>query len=462
MKLTLAQIQEATGAEVIRQNRTEFEAYGIDSRTIAKNALFFALKGENTDGHLFVESAVHNGAGGAVVEREIALPDSPLTVLRVRESMKALQDLAASVRRTQPGEFIGLTGSAGKTSTKEFTAAILSQKYGVYKSEGNLNSLTGLPLALLSMIPEACNVFELGMNHPGEIAQLATMLRPDIGMLLNVNPVHLGQFASVEAIADEKFSIFSGLPSDGVAIINADDPLILKRTPYLKLRSFSFGFSDRADLRITDFEELGVKGTRGILQWKSKQIPFRTRLCGTGNAQNIAAAALAGLLLDVSESQVAAGIEALKPYRQRGELWESNGISVYDDSYNSNPAALRIAMEIVATSKGFRRKIVALGDMLELGPRELEFHAEAGAQVAQSTADVLIAAGERSKSMAEGARRAGMTDVFWTPDSLEAGELAANMVREGDLVLVKGSRGMRMEKVVEAIRNRTAKGVQGG
>lgn len=451
MRFTVEQILKTTAGRVLQHGQASFDRFGIDSRTVPKGGLFFAMRGENTDGHLFVADAFRNGAAGAVVEREVEPPSGEFLLLQAQDSMKALQQLSIAARESRARKFVGLTGSCGKTSTKEFTAALLAQKYNIYKSEGNLNSLTGLPLSLLSMGEEDCCVFELGMNNPGEIAQLGEILQPDIAMVLNVNPVHLGQFASLNAIADEKFSLLSHMPPGSAGIYNADDPLLAARASTLKQRGYSFGFATHATLRIIDFQDLGVHGSEGCFQWKDTLIPFHTKLCGIANAQNVAAATLCALLLDVEPAQIGAAIQSLEPYKQRGRLVYHRGIAIYDDTYNSNPKALDLALQVIERSQGFTRKVAILGDMFELGPEEIRFHESAGERVAALHLDLLIAAGTRSQSLADAARRAGVKEVFWTPDAVSAGEKAVQVLKDGDLVLIKGSRGMKMEKALEAI-----------
>src|SRR5688572_10458956 len=258
MKLTVDQIVSATGGKLLRRHQESFDAFGIDSRSIPEGGLFFAMRGENTDGHLFLDQALQNGAGGAVVERESATT-AEKTIIVVPDSMKAIQDLAAWVRQQSSSKYIGITGSSGKTSTKEFTAHLLSTKYSVYKSEGNFNSLTGLPLSLLSMEQKECSVFEVAMNRPGEIGRLSEVLQPDIGVVLNVNPVHALQFPSIDAIADEKASLAQGMPEKSTLIYNVDDSLLDERLRN-RAAKFTYGLSRRADLKITDIRMRGVNG----------------------------------------------------------------------------------------------------------------------------------------------------------------------------------------------------------
>lgn len=444
---------QVTGGSVLQKNCDVFTSYEIDSRKAKPGSLFFALRGTVTDGHLYVADAAGRGAGGTIVEQMVDAPLS-LTVIQVPHSLQALRELAASVRNASNARFIGITGSAGKTSTKEFTAALLSRKFRIYKSEGNLNSITGLPLSLLAMEDPECAVFEVGMSEPGEIAGLTALLQPHVRVLLNVNPVHLQQFPSVDAIADEKSALLNGVRETDIVVYNADDARLTKRVTPKKAHKISYGFADDADLRIADVQSKGVHGQTAWLEWRKDRHPIRTTLCGKGNLYNVAAAAATGLACSLEWQDILRGIESFRPYAQRGTLIPAAGFDIYDDTYNSNPAALRFALELTSQSEGYSRKVAILGDMLELGPQENEFHQEAGRQAASLGIDVLVAAGSRSRGMAEAARKSGVGEVYEAPDSQEAAAVASSIARFGDLVLVKGSRGMKMEFVVEALRKK--------
>jgi UDP-N-acetylmuramoyl-tripeptide--D-alanyl-D-alanine ligase len=400
-----------------------------------------------------VEAARKNGAAGAVVERPVET-GHPFSLIQVPDSLKALHDLAASIRKESATHFVGITGSSGKTSTKEFTAVLLAQKYSVFKSEGNLNSITGMPLSLLSFEEQDCGVFEVGMNQPGEISSLSRLLKPQTGVLLNVNPVHLGQFESLDAVADEKFSLTQGMNNDSVLIYNIDDPRLKERASSFSGKTISFGSSENADLSLRNVRSSGVRGNRATLNWKGDHLTFETPLCGIGNLYNITAAAAVCFHLNLSMQELQRGIAELKPYSQRGILIHLDGIDIYDDSYNSNPKALEIALDLIAESSDYKRKIIVIGDMLELGPREVEYHKAAGRQISSRAFDALITAGPLSRYTAETAE--DIKQVHVMENSEAAGEKAAEIIREGDLVLVKGSRGMKMEKVIEIIRNRSA------
>lgn len=449
MKLTIQQVAEITGGRILHEGAQEFETYGIDSRKMKSGSLFFALRGEVTDGHLFVEAARQKGASGAVVERAVQT-STEFAMILVRDSMRALHDLAASIRNSSRTHFVGITGSSGKTSTKEFTASLLAKKYSVFKSEGNLNSVTGMPLSLLSFQEQDCGVFEVAMNQPGEISSLSRLLRPQTGVLLNVNPVHTGQFRSIEDVADEKYSLTVGMPVGSTLIYNEDDERLKRRASTFSGLKISFGISENADLSIRDVRSLGVRGNHATLHWRSKTLSVETKLSGRGNLYNIAAAAAVSFHLDVPFEQVRRGIGELQPYSQRGIFLKLDGIHVYDDSYNSNPKALEMALDLISESSGYRRKVIVLGDMLELGSEEIEFHRKAGQQIGAHGFDVLITAGPLGRHTAAAAE--GVKEVYATENSDGAAEKAAELVRQGDLVLVKGSRGMKMEKVIEKLK----------
>ena len=438
-----------TAGRLLRGKTDYFSSYAIDSRKVQQGSLFFALKGEQTDGHLFVESALNAGAKGAIVQHD---SKSNGTLLLVEDSLKALYDLAAFVRKQSAARFIGITGSAGKTSTKEFTAAILTERFRVYKSEGNLNSLTGLPLSILAIEDQQRAVFEAGMNQPGEMASLGKLLRPDIAVLLNVNPVHMGQFKSEKDIAIEKASLADSLQNEGKIIYNADDALLQEQVSQRTASHISFGRSQNADLRIEALKLKGVRGLEASFLWHGQKLNVESSLSGLGNAYNIAAAACVALIEGLDVSEIENAIRKLSPYTQRGILIQLGGMHIYDDTYNSNPRALEIALQLIAASEGYKRRVAVVGDMLELGSSEIEYHAQAGRSAAQNKIDVLIAAGPLSRHLADAARKSGVSEVHSAENSTEAGEIAAKTLRAGDIVLVKGSRGMKMESVIERLR----------
>jgi UDP-N-acetylmuramoyl-tripeptide--D-alanyl-D-alanine ligase len=450
MVLSVETVLRETAGRLLRSGAGSFSFFAIDSRKVKPGSLFFALKGTQTDGHLFVDAAFKAGATGAVVEKDLKANG---TLVRVEDSMQALHDLATYSRKNSQARFIGITGSAGKTSTKEFAAKVLMEQFSVYKSEGNLNSITGLPLSLLAMNDEQCAVFEAGMNHPGEIASLGNMLRPHVAVLLNVNPVHIEYFDSIEGIAAEKASLADCVIDNGPIIYNGDDELLRNEMIKRTAKTISFGRANDSDLRIDELNLKGVRGLEATLNWSGEKIKIESSLCGMGNAYNIAAAVCVALVEGMKAIDIQRGVKNLTAYSQRGILTEISGIHIYDDSYNSNPRALEFALQLIANSKEFNRKVAIVGDMLELGEDGIAYHEEAGRQAAKAGIKILITAGSLTQHMADEARKNGVSEVYATPSSTEAAEIAAKKLRAGDLALIKGSRGMKMETVIERLRN---------
>jgi UDP-N-acetylmuramoyl-tripeptide--D-alanyl-D-alanine ligase len=450
MVLSVETVLRETAGRLLRTGADSFSFFAIDSRKVKPGTLFFALKGTQTDGHLFVDAAFQAGATGAVVEHDL---EASGTLVQVQDSMQALHDLATYSRKANTARFVGITGSAGKTSTKEFTAKILMEQFSVYKSEGNLNSITGLPLSLLAMTDEQRAVFEAGMNHPGEIASLGKMLRPHVAVILNVNPVHIEYFDSIEGIAKEKASLADCVIDDGPLIYNGDDQLLRNEMTKRTMKKITFGRRSDSDLRIEELNLKGVRGLEAVLNWNHEKFKVESSLCGMGNAYNIAAAVSVALVEGMKSKDIQNGVKKLTAYSQRGILQEISGIHIYDDSYNSNPRALELALQLIADSKGFDRRVAIVGDMLELGENAITYHEEAGRHAAKSGIELLITAGSLTQHMADEARKHGVPQVHATQSSTEAAEVAMKELRPGDLALIKGSRGMKMETVIERLRN---------
>jgi UDP-N-acetylmuramoyl-tripeptide--D-alanyl-D-alanine ligase len=430
--------------------------------------LFFAIKGENYDGHRFVEEAINRGALGAVVSSEFAselrnAAGSQAWVLPVADTLAALQAVAASVRRSWAGSEVAITGSAGKTSTKELTAAALARTGRVNKTSGNLNNDYGLPLSILKMESDGAHaadfdyaVLEMGMNHKGEIARLATIAPPDVGVVLNVAPVHLEFFASIDEIAGAKAELVQGVKSGGVAVLNGDDRLVAQMK-HLRgdIRVRTFGIDSEADVRARRLEDHGLAGTRFALQTARGVIQVALPLAGRHQVYNaLAAAAVADLYQAPLEAIADALAQASSP-RMRGEVLRfAEGFTLVDDSYNSNPRALIEMVSTVAATAGFNRRIVVAGEMLELGITGAELHRDTGGRIAHLGIDLLIGVRGLARELIAGAREAGMSSerlvFFDTPQ--EAAEMIAREARPGDLILVKGSRGVRTEAVVERLK----------
>ena len=440
---------------------TTVTGYSIDSRTLKAGDLFFAIVGPRVDGHDFARQAAEKGAAAVVVAKggPGRYPEAP-AVLRVDDTTKALQDLGAHVRRRGALKVVGITGSAGKTTAKEMTGAVLDRRYRTHRSEGNLNNAWGLPLTLLRMQDETeAAVLEMGMSYKGEIARLVEIADPDVGVILNVLPVHLEHFQSIAGIAAAKGEIFRGLRKGATAVYNADDARVARLGKAFKGAALSYGITARkAEVKADDIVSLGLKGSRFTLRYGDKRAPVRLAIPGRHHVYNALAAAATGFACGLDASDIAAGLGQMRPAAMRGVLHRrQDGVEILDDSYNSNPAAMERAIELLAETEPRGRRILAAGDMLELGPASARAHTRIGSLAARAGIDLLVAVGPLSKRMATAAGKT-RTQVRHCDSSEEAATYLASEIRPGDLVLVKGSRGIRMERVVRALLGESTAG----
>jgi UDP-N-acetylmuramoyl-tripeptide--D-alanyl-D-alanine ligase len=447
----------------------------IDSRVAAAGDLFVAIRGPRFDGHDFVADVLGRGAAAVIVDRA-DLKVGPYesvgayesdgrgrpsgrpggAVITVGDTVQALQDLARAVREAAGTRVIAITGSAGKTTTKEAIAAFLERRMTVVKNKGNLNNHIGLPLSLMQVrhAPDVA-VMELGMNHAGEISTLVAIAEPDVRVWTNVGDAHLGFFASPDAIADAKAEILERATRATVLVCNADDPRVMARAPRFAGRTITFGLSDTADVRAGEVQDRGLAGMRARVRTPAGEIALETPLLGRGNLSNVLAAAAVAVDCGVPLADVAEAAAALRPANRRGAVLRlDRGITVVDDSYNSSPSALAQALEVLAREAGASRKIAVLGEMLELGEHSSRLHAESGRAAARSGIDALYAiGGAAAQTLAAAAVAAGMpsAEVHHIGSSDEAAPTVVRALRPGDLVLVKGSRGIRTDLIVDAI-----------
>jgi len=453
MKLTLGRIADLIHAEGDFTTNVEAVGYSIDSRTIAAGELFFAVKGERVDGHDYVEAALANGAVAAVVSmRWLEPPQIDLCkLLRVPEEetdcvLQSMQKLARAVRRMWGGRVIGVTGSAGKTTTKEAVAQVLGARFKVLKSGGNFNNAFGLPLEMLKLEPEhEVAVLEMGMNHAGEIRALAKIAEPDWAVVSNVAPVHLEHFADgVAGIARAKRELVEALPGDGVAVLNADDEWVAAFARGFGGRAVMYGLGPGAEVRGIEMREDGIDGMRFAVEARRQRAEVRLRLMGRHNVYNALAGIAVGLESGMSLDECARAIEGLRPSDKRGEVIVWRGATVINDCYNSNPRALEAMVTALGSVKAQRRIVVA-GEMLELGAEGAALHAASGAQMAKQGVDVVVGVRGLAEKLVEATRAGGVEAVFVaTPE--EAGAWMLEHLREGEAVLVKGSRGVGLER----------------
>ncbi|HXE91268.1 MAG TPA: UDP-N-acetylmuramoyl-tripeptide--D-alanyl-D-alanine ligase [Terriglobales bacterium] len=449
MKLSLQRVAEFTAATGEFDPAAVAEGYSIDSRTVKPGELFFAVKGERLDGHDFVAQALAAGAVAAVVSRaKVSEFSARSRLLVVEDTLAALQALAASARRTWGGPLVAVTGSTGKTTTKEAIAALLSLKFRVMKSEGNLNNHFGLPLQLLRLEPEhQVAVVELAMSHRGEIAALGRISRPDLGVVTNVAPVHLGFFASVAEIARAKYELIESLPASGVAVLNADDEYVSRFGRDFAGRVVTFALNHPADVRAEAVEDLGLRGSRFEVVAGGARCSASLPLLGRHSIYNALAAVAVALERGIPLDDIARALASLQAGEKRGQVLELAGATVVNDCYNSNPRALDAMVDTLAGISA-RRRIVVAGEMLELGSSAAELHRRCGAHLAQAGIDVLIGVRGNAEHIVAGARAAGVEASFLTTPE-EAGEWLAREVVAGDVVLLKASRGVRLEKALE-------------
>ncbi|GAA3761243.1 UDP-N-acetylmuramoyl-tripeptide--D-alanyl-D-alanine ligase [Terriglobus aquaticus] len=463
MKLTLGQIGDILHAEGDYNTATAAYGYSIDTRTLAAGDLYFAVTGERLDGHDFVEAALEKGAAAAVISTRWVVPDTvdPTKLLRVPDSedcvLRAMQTLARAVRRMwsahplatgEPRRVIGITGSAGKTTTKECVAAVLSARFHVLKSAGNLNNGFGLPLQLLKLEPEhEVAVLEMGMNHAGEITALARIAEPDWAVVSNVAPVHLEHFADgIQGIANAKYELVQALPPEGVPFLNADDTHVRTFSRNREQHTVFFGVEHEAPIRATDVQNLGADGMQFTALAYGETMPAHIALLGEHNVLNALAAIAVGRKAGIPLERCVEALSALTPADKRGELLHWHGAKIINDCYNSNPRALD-SMSTALMAVRADRRIVVAGEMLELGPEAAHLHRCCGQHMRRIGIDRLIAVRGEAIHIAEGF---GEGAIFVdTPE--QAGEWLHNNLHTGDAVLLKASRGVRLERALSAL-----------
>ena len=457
MNLRLDEINNAVQGGLEGPGDRQVSGYSIDTRTLKPGDLFFAVKGPRFDGHDFVTAAMEKGAAGAVIEHgRTGTATAAFGIVRVASTTGALAQLALAVRRLWGRPIIGVTGSAGKTTTKEMIAAVLSRKYNVLRSIGNLNNEFGLPLCLLRVQQDqTIAVLEMGMSAKGEIRKLASIAEPNEGVVTNVNPVHLEFFESIEGIAEAKRELIEGLTPPGTAYLNNDDPRVRTMAQGFKGKVVSYSIATDADFTATRIEDLGLGGSSFAVKHAGIEHSFVLPLLGQHNVLNAVAAIAVAATHQVPWSEIRSAIGSLKPEKMRGEVISlSQDISVINDSYNSNPKALTEMIRFLGRLRNASRKIVVAGEMLELGKDSRELHRACGKEAAEAGVSVVIAVQGMAREILEGAREAGMSapQLIFAETSAQAGELLAGLVRTGDVILIKGSRGVKLEEALGPLK----------
>jgi UDP-N-acetylmuramoyl-tripeptide--D-alanyl-D-alanine ligase len=449
MKLSLSRIAEFISGRGEFPPQSIAQGYSIDSRTVQPGEIFFAVKGENMDGHDFVDQALSKGAIAAVIGQDQGRRYSAVaSLISVGDTLVALQTLAAAVRRLWAKPLIGVTGSAGKTTTKEAIAHVLATRFRVFKSEGNFNNHFGLPLMLLKIEAEHdLAIIEMGMSHAGEIAALAKIAQPEIGVVTNVAPVHLEYFKSIAEIARAKYELIQSLPAGGTAVLNADDEYVAQFSRDFHGNVITYGFHASADVRAENLRSQGVFGSSFDVVIGGCREHATLPLLGAHNIANALAAVSVSVERGLAPSEAVMALATITPADKRGQVVKLGNITVINDCYNSNPKALDAMVDALATTPAARRIVVA-GEMLELGPSAEAMHRQCGRHLAQNRIDVLLGVRGLAERMAESAKESGIRAEFVaTPE--EAGEWLALETRPGDVVLLKASRGVKLERALE-------------
>src|ERR1035437_2405881 len=462
MTLNLQEVARAVGAAAHPPPRA-IAGWSVDTRTQNPGDVYFALRGPHHDGHDFLAAATEKGAAAVVVERSgmrlrLVHPSearTPPCQLIVPDTERALQDLASWARKKWGGQVIGVTGSAGKTTTKDAIAHLLETELSTGKTDGNFNNHVGVPLSLLRL-PDACRagVIEMGMNHAGEIRQLAAIAKPGIGVVTNVGYAHVEFFDSIEGIAAAKRELIEGLPPDGIAVLNADDPRVSRFGEVHPGRSVTFGFSEGADVRAENVD-VGATALQGnAARFRALGVDFECAVSGRHAVMNLLAAIAVAHVFEIAPERLRPAVASFRVGNMRGQRTLHRGIVIWNDCYNSNPEAAQSMLDVLRETPAVRR-IAVLGEMLELGLAGDELHRQVGryagryaGRSAAGRVDLLIGVRGAARAMVEAATQAGVEAEFFE-DPAEAGDRARQVARPGDAVLFKGSRGVKVEKALE-------------
>ena len=468
IELSVGEVAEALKARpqgaTLTDTRLTFPSVSIDSRTIGVGECFIAVKGQQFDGHDFVEEALEKGASTIIFsENPVAFSQwTDRVFLQVDQTETALQTLAHHVRQKWGKSLLAISGSIGKTMTREFMATLLSQKFEVVQSPGNFNNHIGVPLSLLQLAEQhQLALVELGMNHAGEIRALSKICSPDSALLTNVAAVHLEFFSDLDEIASAKGEILEELPQRGKFFFNADDPRLSRLAAAYSGEKVSFGLQNEAGIRVLDYRFEGLHEMSFKIDAGGEGFTATVPFVGKHFLYNIVAAVAVAVSFGLSREEICEGIRQLKVPAMRGQIHrvgetKSGSITLWDDSYNSNPQALKMVLEAVGQLGGFRRKLLALGQMLELGSGSPELHRQAGEQVAQCDADLLVTVGQEARYIGQGAREKGFPteQITHFESSQEAADFLVQELGPGEFLLVKGSRGVRMDQIVQVVKEK--------
>jgi UDP-N-acetylmuramoyl-tripeptide--D-alanyl-D-alanine ligase len=459
--LTAEEIARATAGKILSGSPlSRAEGVCSDSRQLHEGELFIPLKGPRFDGHSFVTDAMSKGAAGSLVQRGRVESAGDLNFpgkffVAVEDVLQALGDLAHFWRARQPSRVVAITGSNGKTTTKEMTARILSKTFNVLKTEGNLNNLIGLPLMLLRLSPvHDVAVLEMGMSEPGEIRRLKAIADPQVSLITNIGYAHIEFLRSLEGVAQAKGELWEGLRKEDWIAVNLDDPRVAELAAPARCVKKTFGIMHEADVRAGDLFLEGQRGIRFSLRMGGMKRSVGLAAVGRHNVYNALAAATLAAILGLNLEEIGTALEGFQPFPGRGEVIRlRRNVYILDDSYNSNPDSLQATLSAFAETKGKNRGLLVLGDMLELGPGSAAAHEEAGERIGEMRVEHLFLLGDQAQHLAEGAKAAGMKEqkVHVARNREEVLEGLEKVVEAGDWILVKGSRRMQMERIIEGL-----------
>ena len=469
---TLEELREVISVKILAGQDTSWSRRRVrqistDSRSMRRGDLFVALGGDRFDGHDFVPAVLAKGAVGAIVHDEYRLPSEAAAVRRksshsapvlfgARDPLFAYQQLATHHRSRFDIPVVAVTGSNGKTTTKDMVASVVAQRWRTLKTEGNFNNKIGVPHTLFRLSGRhQAAVIEMGVDQQGQTTRLCEIAKPTVGLITNIGPDHLEFFGSMEGSAQAKAELLDLLPTVGAAVLNADDPYFDYLAARAQCRVVSFGLSEKADVRAIDVTSDARYGTtfRLLLPGKSRPTTVKIKVHGSHNVMNALAAAAAGVVLNMSGATIVQGLGRFRPAAMRSQVVTHHGVQIINDCYNANPASMKAAIQLLAQWTPARERIAVLGDMLELGPEARQMHREVGQFVAAQSVSRLIVCGSLGREIAEGARRGGMTEaqIAEAVDAAAAADYLKTVLRQRDVVLVKASRAMKMEQVVQVL-----------
>jgi len=458
-RCTLEEVAQWSGGRLIKGNPSlSVDRLHTDTRTLASGDCFVALQGDRFDGHAFIREVKHHGAVAALVSNRL-IPDLPedLGLVEVSDTLEALQRFAATYRKLLPVRTVGVTGSSGKTSTKELIAAVLRTRFKTKATEGNLNNHIGVPLTLIRLDEgDEYGVVEMGMNHPGEIMPLAKMTAPEIGVISSIGPAHIEFFADQAAIAQEKAELIAALPSSGVAVLNGEDEWSRRIAYRSAARLVWVGDSPDSTWRAENLQ-VTAEGLSFSLRHGDEVVAIRLPVFNRVMVANALLAAAVGGECGLSLTEIARGLEAVALPGARMQVVKVRGVSIINDAYNANPASMKAALVALKEFPGAQRRIAVLGSMGELGQHAVELHRAVGEFASQQGVEFLIAVGPHAEAYVNGAMAAGLNNVVKVLDAEEATVALTAIMREGDAILVKGSHFMGLENLVATISGKAAR-----